>query len=180
MERRLLISYAAAMLVLPGTVLVVVPAFAVWLAKGTSWAADPASAGDVALSAGIACAGLGVALAAWTNRLFLLVGRGTPAPWDPPRRFVVHGPYRHVRNPMMLAVFLMLAGEALVLRCPAVAAWLAIFIAVNTAYIPLSEEKGLERRFGDDYRDYRRAVPRWLPRLTPWSDSGPSRDGPLP
>jgi protein-S-isoprenylcysteine O-methyltransferase Ste14 len=66
-------------------------------------------------------------------------------------------------------VLFVLAGEAIVVGSPPLAAWLALFFAVNAAYFPLVEEPRLERRFGDDYRAYRRNVPRWIPRRTPWS-----------
>jgi len=111
---------------------------------------------------------MGFLLASWTNRLFLLVGKGTPAPWSPPKKFVVHGPYRYVRNPMMLAVYLMLAAEALFFGSPAIWIWLAVFVIGNLIYIPLSEEKGLRKRFGEDYVLFCRNVPRWIPRLRPW------------
>ena len=104
----------------------------------------------------------------WTVRLFVRQGEGTPAPWDPPQKLVVAGPYRHVRNPMITSVLLMLGGEALVFQSSAIAAWLIVFFVVNGVYFPMSEEKGLEARFGDDYRRYKQNVPRWLPRPTPW------------
>ena len=102
-------------------------------------------------------------------RLFLHVGRGTPAPWDPPRRLVVQGPYRHVRNPMITSVIAMLLAETLLFASWPLAAWMVVFFAVNAVYFPLSEEKGLEKRFGEDYRIYRDNVPRWIPRLRPWT-----------
>ena len=108
-------------------------------------------------------------MALWTVRLFAGPGQGTPAPWDPPRRLVVDGPYRYVRNPMITSILSMLAAEALLLDTFAIAIWLVIFFVANGIYFPLSEEKGLERRFGDDYRQYKANVPRWIPRLTPWS-----------
>ena len=119
----------------------------------------------------------GLALFAWCVALFARVGEGTLAPWDPTRRLVVTGPYRHTRNPMISAVAAVLAGEALVARSPRLAAWLAIFVLVNQLYFVLVEEPGLARRFGDEYRRYRRAVPRWFPRRRGWSAAG---DSPAP
>lgn len=110
----------------------------------------------------------GFALAVWTVRLFTRFGEGTPAPWDPPRKLVVRGPYRYVRNPMIVAVIVMLTAESLVFASWPLAVWMAFFFATNAVYFPLSEEKGLEKRFGEDYRLYRDNVPRWLPRLRPW------------
>lgn len=73
---------------------------------------------------------------------------------------------------MMTAVFLMLAAEALAAGAWPLWLWLAAVVAANAVYIPLVEEPGLERRFGAAYRRYRRHVPRWLPRATPWRPDG--------
>jgi protein-S-isoprenylcysteine O-methyltransferase Ste14 len=110
----------------------------------------------------------GFALFIWCVLLFARVGRGTLAPWDPTRRLVVLGPYRHVRNPMISAVATMLTGEALVFLSPRIALWLVLFLAINHVYFVLVEEPGLARRFGDEYRRYRAAVPRWVPRRKGW------------
>lgn len=111
----------------------------------------------------------GVALWAWTVALFVRIGRGTLAPWDPTRRIVVEGPYGYVRNPMIAAVLTILAGEAIALYSPAIAIWFGIFFAVNAVYFPLSEEPGLRRRFGAEYDEYASNVPRWIPRQRPWN-----------
>ena len=118
--------------------------------------------------AGLALIAAGLAMWAWTVRLFARVGRGTLAPWDPTRKLVVEGPYRHVRNPMISAVLGVLLGEAALLGSVGIAVWAAAFAAVNTVWFVLGEEPGLERRFGAEYRAYKRGVPRWLPRRTPW------------
>jgi protein-S-isoprenylcysteine O-methyltransferase Ste14 len=100
--------------------------------------------------------------------LFATRGRGTLAPWDPPVNLVVAGPYRFVRNPMISGVLLITVGEALILRSWVHAVWSAAFLLLNAIYIPLIEEPQLRRRFGEDYREYTRNVPRIVPRLTPW------------
>jgi protein-S-isoprenylcysteine O-methyltransferase Ste14 len=110
----------------------------------------------------------GFTLFAWCVLLFARVGRGTLAPWDPTRRLVVAGPYRHVRNPMITAVCTMLAGEALFFHSARIAGWLLFVVAINHAYFLLLEEPGLLARFGDEYARYRAAVPRWLPRRRGW------------
>jgi protein-S-isoprenylcysteine O-methyltransferase Ste14 len=97
-------------------------------------------------------------------RLFATVGESTLAPWDPTHRLVVLGPYRHVRNPMITGVISMLLGEAALLGSWPLLAWALGFFGVNAIYMPLVEEPGLVRRFGDDYVRYRQNVPRWLPR----------------
>ena len=96
-------------------------------------------------------------------------GKGTLAPWDPPRRLVIHGPYRYVRNPMISGVVFVLFGEALMLRSGPHVQWALIFLIINFIYIPLLEERQLKERFGDAYVEYCRHVPRLLPRLRPWT-----------
>ena len=117
---------------------------------------------------GALLAGIGLTLMWATIRLFARRGEGTLAPWDPPRKLVVEGPYRHVRNPMISGVWFLLAGEGMLTGSVGIALWLAVFATANVIYMPLSEEPGLERRFGEEYRAYKRAVPAWIPRTTPW------------
>lgn len=163
-----LIRHLLAVLLLPFMVVVMVPR---WLLR--SYGAADGWGGTAALD-GVSRAGgavvfaVGFALFAWCVLLFARVGRGTLAPWDPTRRLVAVGPYRHVRNPMISGVLLMLTGEALLWRSGVLALWAGAFLLINHAYFLLSEEPGLERRFGESYRVYRAHVPRWLPRPTPW------------
>lgn len=165
-----LLRHLASILLLPFVVVVVVPRWLLlsWSQADTRWPAGSAlEAGGRALGGLLFVAGL--LLFAWCVLLFARVGRGTLAPWDPTRRLVAVGPYRHVRNPMITGVACMLAGEALLAGSRLLAAWLALFAAINHVYFLLSEEPGLARRFGASYEEYRRGVPRWLPRLRPWS-----------
>jgi protein-S-isoprenylcysteine O-methyltransferase Ste14 len=110
----------------------------------------------------------GVGLMIWTIRLFMEQGKGTLTPLDPTKRLVVAGPYRHVRNPMYSGVFLVLYGEGIMLGSPAILVFATLMVVVSLFYVPLVEERGLEQRFGTDYRTYKAQVPRWVPRLTPW------------
>ena len=112
----------------------------------------------------------------WTVRLFARLGKGTLAPWDPTTQLVVQGPYAHARNPMITGVLAVLIGEALIFGSTAIAIWAAIFAAVNHTFFLVYEEPAVERRFGDEYRQYRQHVPRWIPRRTAWRpklSSGP-------
>jgi protein-S-isoprenylcysteine O-methyltransferase Ste14 len=120
------------------------------------------------IAAGVVLLLAGLTLMYSTIRLFATRGEGTLAPWDPPRKLVVDGPYRHVRNPMISGVWFVLAGEAVLLGSVGIALWMAASATANLIYMPLSEEPGLERRFGEDYRAYKREVPAWIPRVTPW------------
>ena len=111
----------------------------------------------------------GVRLVVVTVRLFMTVGQGTLAPWDPTQRLVVVGVYRYVRNPMISGVFSILLGESIGLRSLPLLFWALAFIIINMIYMPLLEEPGLHRRFGESYAEYAANVPRWFPRRTPWT-----------
>src|SRR5262245_15139410 len=124
---------------------------------------------------GAAMFACGLALFAWCISLFARVGRGTLAPWDPTRNLVAIGPYRHVRNPMITGVAAMLAGESMLFGSWLLALWTALFVAVNHVWFVLSEEPGLERRFGAGYAAYKANVPRWIPRLSAWAGGGEHR-----
>jgi len=158
-----------AILLLPVSVALVVPAVIVWWTGEVSigWGL-PDGLAWLPVALGLVLVGLGLALVFSTVRLFVTVGQGTLAPWDPTSRLVVRGPYRHVRNPMISGVACVLAGEAVVLGLLPLLLWLAAFVVVNAVYLPLVEEPGLRRRFGDDYDAYRANVPRWIPRLRAW------------
>jgi protein-S-isoprenylcysteine O-methyltransferase Ste14 len=117
---------------------------------------------------GVIVIGLGLTLMASTIALFIKMGRGTLAPWDPTQKLVVYGVYRHIRNPMISGVFCILLGEAILLGSLPLFFWFASFLVGNLIYIPLAEEPGLEKRFGAEYLRYKKKVPRWLPRWRPW------------
>lgn len=158
-------------IVLPGTVVVFVPA--VILGATTDWKFSPefAAPDHIGFWMAVLAASVGLGLSVWTVTLFMKFGEGTPAPWDPPRKLVVRGPYRYVRNPMISGVVLMLFAEAVLFQSWPIAVWMMIFFIGNAIYFPLVEEKGLEKRFGDDYREYKAHVPRWIPRLRAWNQN---------
>lgn len=163
----MLLRHSLAVAVLPFTVTVLAPW---WIAQRCGVRLAPGgSPGPLSLqAAGLALLLAGLALFAACLWRFASEGRGTLAPWDPPPVFVAGGPYRFVRNPMISGVTGVLFGEALILLSVPHLAWAASFLALNLGHIPLVEEPQLERRFGDSYREYRRHVRRFIPRLTPW------------
>ena len=97
--------------------------------------------------------------------LLIRIGQGTPLPLDPPKRFVVAGPYRYVRNPMLLGMGLALLGETVWWQSWVTLWYAAGVAAAAAAWVRLAEEPELGRRFGSSYAEYRARVPRWLPRL---------------
>jgi protein-S-isoprenylcysteine O-methyltransferase Ste14 len=106
---------------------------------------------------------LGLLLVLEPTARFALEGRGTPAPWAPPERFVVHGLYRFSRNPMYVGVLTLIVGQALLLGRRILLAWALAAWLIFQFFLVLHEEPGLRRRFGAAYEDYCRRVPRWLP-----------------
>ena len=157
-----------AIIILPGTALVFVPGVILWLSAQSPAAIASEGLAQPRLWIGILSAVTGLFFAVWTVRLFLTAGEGTPAPWDPPKRLVVRGPYRHVRNPMITSVLLMLGAESLLFGSWHLAGWMLVFFLINTIYFSLVEEPGLERRFDENYRRYKANVPRWIPNWRPW------------
>ena len=148
------------LLVAPGVVAGLVP----WLLTGWE-TGDPALLLQV-LGALLIAAGTVVLLEAFVR--FVVEGTGTPAPVAPTAQLVVGGLYRHVRNPMYLAVGATIVGQALLLGRPVLLAYAAAFFVAVVAFVRGYEEPTLARRFGARYEEYRRAVPGWRPRLRPW------------
>jgi len=153
---------------LPGLVAVVVP---LWLARQNHVVLTAPADLTTALGqvAGTVLLAIGLGLFSASLYYFWSRGRGTLAPWDPPRRFVIDGPYRFVRNPMISGVIFVLLGEAAVLRSRPHAVWAGLVILINVLYIPAIEEPMLAERFGEGYLQYKRGVRRFLPRLSPWN-----------
>lgn len=110
----------------------------------------------------------GLSLMIATISSFIRIGKGTLAPWAPTKKLVIAGAYRYVRNPMITGVFTVLLGEAIMFGSISILKWSVLFFLINTAYFILSEEPQLEKRFGEDYRIYKKNVNRWLPRFTPF------------
>lgn len=96
---------------------------------------------------------------------FLLRGEGTPAPMDPPRKFVATGPYKFVRNPMYIGGFIVLFGFGLYESSPAILLFTLPWLLLAHLFVLLYEEPHLRATFGAPYEAYCRSVHRWLPRL---------------
>jgi protein-S-isoprenylcysteine O-methyltransferase Ste14 len=145
----------------PGVVAGLLP----WLLTGWSahdWSFPVRLVGGVVIAAGLA-----FLLAAFIR--FVIEGLGTPAPVAPTERLVVGGAYRHVRNPMYLAVGALIVGQGLLLGQATLLIYAVIFATAVAAFVHSYEEPTLANRFGEQYELYRREVPRWRPRLRPWN-----------
>ncbi len=127
---------------------------------------------SLSLICGVLSVLVGVRLLFATIPLFLRLNAGTNMPWEPAPELIVEGVYRHVRNPMHVGVFLVMMGEGLILQSVSILGFSVFAAILHLFYIPYSEERGLEARFGETYRIYKAHVPRWLPRWTPWIPEG--------
>jgi protein-S-isoprenylcysteine O-methyltransferase Ste14 len=114
--------------------------------------------------AGMIVGAAGTALALWCIFTFAFVGRGTPAPFDPPRRLVIRGPYRFVRNPMYIGAVLTLLGAALFYESLSILIYAGVFFLATHLFVVFYEEPTLRRTFGEEYEAYFRRVRRWIPK----------------
>jgi len=145
----------AALLLLPGTFAGLIPALIV---------ANDRARGQGAPFGWIPLA-FGVLVLLWCVRDFYVAGKGTLAPWDPPKRLVVIGLYRFVRNPMYVGLMLLLIGWALIAGSPLLVGYALFFAIAFHLRVVLYEEPRLQNQFPEDWPAYSAAVPRWLPRL---------------
>ena len=106
---------------------------------------------------------LGTLLYLWCAWDFTFVGKGTPAPFDPPKEIVVQGLYRFVRNPMYVAVILALIGEAIFFESTAILFYASIVVLVFHLWVIYYEEPTLKRKFGESFERYCQKVSRWIP-----------------
>lgn len=150
-HRRLFVQAVAAFLLLPGMVAFVVP----WLLAPVERPIRPY---------GVPVLVAGTALLLWCVRDFYVAGRGSLAPWAPPERLVAVGLYRHTRNPMYVAVLLVLCGWALMYASRALWIYAAALAFAFHLRVVLAEEPWLARRHGAEWTQYRAKVPRWLVR----------------
>jgi protein-S-isoprenylcysteine O-methyltransferase Ste14 len=141
-----------------GFVLVFLPA------RLLSWSGVTSPPGiGVGQATGMLLAAVGAALAVWCILTFALRGQGTPAPFDPPRRLVVRGPYEFVRNPMYLGAVIALAGAAVFYESVALAGYAVAFLVMTHAFVVWYEEPTLRSTFGAEYDGYCGRVRRWWP-----------------
>ena len=97
--------------------------------------------------------------------MFVAKGHGTQAPFDPPKEFVVVGPYKYVRNPIYVGGSFLLLGFGLTHRSVSMILFCLLASGLTHLFVVFVEEKGLERRFGSAYREYKQTVNRWLPKI---------------
>jgi protein-S-isoprenylcysteine O-methyltransferase Ste14 len=128
---------------------------------------DHSASIEVSQVAGMVIGAAGALVVLWCIFTFASIGRGTPAPFDPPRQLVIRGPYRFVRNPMYIGAGLALSGAALFYESLSLLGYTSTFFLLCHLFVVLYEEPTLRRTFGREYEAYCRQVQRWLPSLAP-------------
>jgi protein-S-isoprenylcysteine O-methyltransferase Ste14 len=139
-----------------------------WIALGLR-RYDPALGGALpgwTALAGIVLMALGGLVALACGAVFVIHGQGTPAPFDPPRRFVAIGPYRYVRNPMYIGGWIVLAGFGCIERSPSILIFSLPWLLLAHLFVILYEEPALRSKFGASYEHYCSRVSRWIPSAT--------------
>jgi len=108
---------------------------------------------------------IGSGLFVYCSRIFKIIGKGTPVPIEPPKEVVHKGLYKHIRNPMYIAYFAIIIGEALFFGAALMFAYAGIYLLVIHFYVVYFEERNLRKRFGSSYLEFTKQVPRWIPRI---------------
>ena len=119
---------------------------------------------------GLAVMLVGAFLLIWCVRDFYVSGKGTLAPWDPPRKMVTVGLYRFVRNPMYIGVLLLVLGWSLYLSSVMLAAYMLVLAVGFHIRVIRYEEPWMAAQFGEEWETYSVSISRWLPRFKPWKD----------
>ena len=157
-------EWLKAILILPFNVVITIPYLILHFSNYNSFIFHKTSfiTGCLLLVSGLLLAGRTMVL--FNN------AQGTLAPWNPPKKLVVKGPYCYVRNPMIISILIILAAESLLLNAVQIIWWAVIFFIINNIHFYVFEEKQLEQRFKESYLLYKKNVPMWIPRLTPWKN----------
>lgn len=147
-----------AFLALPGIVAGMVPAVLAWV---DPWRGGGTSIGGVVLACGLL-------ILLWCVRDFYVSGKGTLAPWSPPKRLVVVGLYRFMRNPMYVGVLILVSGWGILTGSPLLGCYVLVLALAFHVRVIVNEEPWLSKQFPSEWVAYSSEVPRWWPRSTPW------------
>jgi protein-S-isoprenylcysteine O-methyltransferase Ste14 len=157
----LFLRAAFAVIVLPGVMGFLLPLLAI----------EPVWNRPIAVAPGLAIVGLGSALLMHCVREFYVAGKGTLAPWSPPQHLVVTGPFRWSRNPIYVAMLIVLIGWTVTYWSRALAIYTLVMFLLFHIRTLLGEEPRLAREFGEEWRRYVKRVPRWIGFVPPGGDS---------
>jgi len=166
-------DHLKSILALPFMVLVIIPGILFYLTR--TWNFNPIEKVPNGSIIGVILVIIGLLLFAQSVILFVKVGKGTLAPWDPTKKLVVKSLYRYVRNPMILGVLIILLAESLLFSSTILLVWAMTFFLINHIYFVSKEEPDLIKRFGVEFTEYLQNVPRWLPRIKGWKPENQNR-----
>ena len=162
-------EYLKVVLILPGNVLITIP-FLIFLFTRNSYSYYLVGFDNFLFYAAMFFVSLGLLLAIWSVRTFYTKGgEGTPGPWRPISKLIFSGPYRYVRNPMILGVVNLLLFESALFNSMLFLLWAFVFFVGNIIYFKTFEERELIKRFGTDYENYKNEVPMLFPKFTPYN-----------
>ena len=161
LKNKIFDNWIAAIIILPINVLLIIPCILLYL---TNFSFKQPSILQIIFC--FISFVIGTFFAGWSMLTFKSKGNGTPAPWSPPPNFVVSGPYRYVRNPMISGVFFLLLSEVYITKSLAIFLWFVFFVFINLFYIRFVEEPALKKRFGAPYEKYLKDVPCWIPKIS--------------
>ena len=163
-------EYLKIVLILPGNVLITIPLLIFYFTQ-KSHSYNFIGPSNFSFYVGIFCFILGLFLSIWSVRTFYNNGgKGTPAPWNPITNFIITGPYRYVRNPMILGVVFLLLSESIFFSSFTLLIWALFFFLGNVIYFKFIEERDLILRFGTEYENYRNEIPMFFPKFTPYNN----------
>ena len=162
-------EYLKVVLILPGNVLITIP-FLIFLFSRNSYSFYLVAFDNFLFYVAMFFLALGLFLAIWSVRTFYTKGGdGTPGPWRPVSNLIISGPYRYVRNPMILGVVNLLLFETALFSSISFLLWAIVFFVGNIIYFIFFEEKELIKRFGVDYEEYKNEVPMLFPKFSPYN-----------
>ena len=161
-------EYLKVVLILPGNVLITIP-FLIFLFTRKSYSYYLVGFDNFLFYIAMFFLALGLFLAIWSVRTFYSKGgEGTPGPWRPISNLIISGPYRYIRNPMILGVVNLLLFESAFFTSLLFLLWAIVFFVGNIIYFKTFEERELINRFGMDYENYKNEVPMLFPKFTPY------------
>ena len=162
-------EYLKVVLILPGNVLITIP-FLIFLFTRNSYVYNLVSPPNFLFYIAMFFLALGFLLVIWSVRTFYTKGgEVTPGPWRPISNLIISGPYRYVRNPMILGVVNLLLFESALFTSISFLLWATVFFVGNIIYFKTFEERELIKRFGTDYENYKNEVPMLFPKFTPYN-----------
>ena len=161
-------EYLKVVLILPGNVLITIP-FLIFLFSRNSYSYYLVGFDNFLFYVSMFFLAFGLLLSIWSVRTFYIKGgEGTPGPWRPISNLIISGPYRYVRNPMILGVVNLLLFESALFTSISFLLWATVFFIGNIIYFKIFEERELIKRFGTDYENYKNEVPMLFPKFTPY------------